>query len=312
MVFSVFCVLYGDEEINARGDEMNCLFTVEEFIILLTECQTIRVEDRWLLLIEHFPSLLNTLDFYWLENIRLTSRRRKAFKDYLVDINIEETFKKYQNQSWRYVTFFDLDYPLLLKESYTPPLLLYYKGDISLATRPTLAVIGARNHSEYSVNCLEKLLPPIINEEIVIVSGLARGVDTLAHKLAVLHNGQTVAVIGCGLDVVYPKENKSLQEHLCNNHLVLSEYPPDLKPQKTHFPMRNRIIAGISQGVLITEARRRSGTLITARMALDEGRDIYVVPGPINQPLSEGTNRLIVEGATPIIDAVQIINDRHF
>src|SRR5699024_5757360 len=111
---------------------------------------------------------------------------------------------------------------------------------------------------------------------------------------------------------VYPKENKSLQEHLCNNHLVLSEYPPDTKPQKTHFPMRNRIIAGISQGVLITEARKRSGTLITARMALDGGRDIYVVPGPINQPLSEGTNRLIVEGATPIIDAIQIINDRYF
>src|SRR5699024_1171668 len=105
---------------------------------------------------------------------------------------------------------------------------------------------------------------------------------------------------------------KNLKKNLFKNHLYLSEYPPDIKPQKTHFPMRNRIIAGISQGVLITEARRRSGTLITARMALDEGRDIYVVPGPISQPLSEGTNRLIVEGATPIIDAVQIINDRLF
>lgn len=291
---------------------MNQLFTVEEFIILLTECQTIRVEDRWLLLIEHFPSLLDTLPFHWLENIRLPSRRRKSFNDYLGVINIEETFKKYQNQSWRYVTFFDLEYPALLKESYTPPLLLYYMGDIALASKPSLAVIGARNHSEYSISCLEKLLPPIINEKIVIVSGLARGVDTLAHKLSLIHSGQTVAVIGCGLDVVYPKENKSLQEDLCKNHLVLSEYPPNTKPQKTHFPMRNRIIAGISKGVLITEARKRSGTLITAQIALDEGRDIYVVPGPIDQPLSEGTNGLLIEGATPIINAIQIINDRHF
>lgn len=287
-------------------------FTLEEYIILLAECQTIRVEDRWLLLVEYFPTLKESLEFDWLEKIRLTNNRRQNFNTFLYEEIIEEIFEKYKNRKQFYVNFFDEDYPDRLKHVYAPPLLLYYKGNLSLVEKSTLAVIGARMHSEYSKNCLDSLLPPIINEKIVIVSGLAKGVDTLAHKLAIKHKGHTIAVIGSGLDIVYPKENKYLQEHLCKNQLVLTEYPFGTKPHKTHFPMRNRIIAGLSEGVLITEARKRSGTLITARMALDEGRDIYVVPGPINQVLSEGTNRLLIEGATPIMDANQILNDWSF
>lgn len=284
-------------------------FSIEELIILLSECQLLRIVDRWLILFKSHPELIDKCDFQWIQSKRLSNKRYNLFIQYIEDSNISKILNPYHLHEVQYFTFFDAIYPVCLKHIYAPPLLLYYKGNPSLLCQTALAVVGPRNHSEYSQYCLKKILPEIISKDIVIISGLAKGVDTLAHKMAIELNGQTIGVIGCGLDVVYPSENINLQTYMCKHHLVISEYPLFTKPDKSHFPMRNRIIAGLCRGVMVTEARERSGTLITARMALEEGRDIFAIPGPIHHCLSNGTNQLIKAGAIPFTEANQLFEE---
>lgn len=270
------------------------------YLILLSECQILRVEERWLLLCQTFPELKSYLDFSWLSRVRLRQEKLNQFKIFIKSVDIDQLLTQYGTRI-NYVTFFDPQYPDLLRHIYAPPIILYYQGNLNLFKKTALAVIGSRHHSTYSKDCLQVFVPGLVERDLVIVSGLAKGVDSLAHRLTINHKGNTVGVIGNGLNYCYPRENQGLQRYMTNHQLVISEYPPDVGPDKSHFPMRNRIIAGLSKGLLITEARKRSGTLITARIALEEGRDIFAVPGPINHPLSEGCNDLISLGATPML-----------
>ena len=174
--------------------------------------------------------------------------------------------------------------------------------------RPKMAVVGARTASQTGTKSVQKIVSELGNQ-FVIVSGLARGIDTSAHISALKNGGATIAVIGCGLDVHYPKENKLLQEYLGKNHLILSEYTVGEAPLKFHFPERNRIIAGLSQGVIVAEAKMRSGSLITCERALEEGRDVFAIPGNILDGKSDGCHHLIKEGAKCITSGMDVLSE---
>ena len=178
-----------------------------------------------------------------------------------------------------------------------PPIVLFYRGNLSLINQRAVAIVGSRDHSKYAKDCIHDLIPSLVKDDIVVISGLARGVDTLAHEETLKVNGNTIAVIGSGLDVVYPTENGKLYDDIAKKGLILSEYPLQSRPLKFHFPYRNRIIAGLSHGVCVIEAKEKSGSLITANLALSENREVFAVPGSIFSIHSKGTNSLIEAGA---------------
>ena len=212
-------------------------------------------------------------------------------------------------QTGRIVTIIDDEYPALLRESYRPPVVLFYRGSLTRLCRPLLAVVGARRCTDYTREVLEHLLPPLIQRRVGIVSGLARGADQVAHAVTCRFQGIPVGVIGTGLDQVYPRENAVLQAKVARRGVLLSEYPPESGPRRYHFPERNRIIAALTQATLVTEARLRSGSLITANFALQANRNVWAVPGPITAPTSMGTNELIRAGATPALNSANIMEE---
>ncbi|MFL2099912.1 DNA-processing protein DprA [Desemzia sp. FAM 24101] len=232
----------------------------------------------------------------------LVEQKRTLFYESYQSIPLAEVVQEHQKKNIHWVSIFDPRFPEYLRHIYDPPALLFYKGDISLVKENLLSVVGSRNHSPYTTEVLKQFVPTLIEKKLVLVSGLAKGVDTQTHQLALHHSGKTIAVIGCGLDCYYPKENQELQDEIADNHLLLSEYPIGTKPLKHHFPMRNRIIAGLSSGTLVIEAKYRSGSLITANLALREGREVFAVPGAITNPFCAGTNDLIVQGATCVLN----------
>lgn len=183
-----------------------------------------------------------------------------------------------------YISLFNPLYPVHLKNIFRPPFVLFYYGDISLIADPdkNLSVVGSRDYSEYGAEMTRKIVKEVI-DEYTIVSGLARGIDTIAHETAVKNGGKTIAVLGCGIDYCYPKENIVLYNDIKKNHLLISEYPGDTPPTNDNFPIRNRIIAGLSKGLLVTEAHYKSGSGITAHLALDFGRQIMFVPYHANE-----------------------------
>lgn len=194
------------------------------------------------------------------------------------------------------ITILDDDYPPRLKDLYDPPLTLYYKGDKSwLNNENLLAVVGSRRVSAYGKNVMQNFVPTFIKSGLIIVSGLARGVDSIGHKMSVESGSPTIAVVGCGLDICYPTENAQLMESIVKNGVVISEYPLNTKPASYHFPERNRIISGLSKAVFIPEAGDKSGSLITADCAVDQGRELFVVPGSIFSAMSVGCNKKIKE-----------------
>ncbi|APT19183.1 DNA protecting protein DprA [Amylolactobacillus amylotrophicus DSM 20534] len=200
------------------------------------------------------------------------------------------------------ISFFDAAYPEKLREIYRPPLLLFYQGDIRLLNGHGVAIVGARKNSAYSRQILQELVPALVAKQKIIISGLAEGVDCLAHEYALAAGGATIGIIGSGVNHFYPERNHALQKQVAKKGLLLSEYLPDTPPARFRFPERNRLIAGVAEDVVVTEARQRSGSLITANVALQENRNVFAIPGPITSPLSAGTNELIAAGATPIID----------
>lgn len=210
----------------------------------------------------------------------------------------------------RFPSFSILDtvYPLELKGIYNPPTLIFYQGDLSLLNSPKLAFVGTRNASQTGTQSIQKIIKELGNR-FVIVSGLARGIDTAAHIASLKNGGQTIAVIGTGLDQYYPKENRDLQNYIAKNHLLLSEYEPGARPLKYHFPERNRLIAGLSSAVVVAEAKMRSGSLITCERALEEGRDIFAIPGSILDGKSDGCHHLIQEGAKCITSGFDIFSE---
>ncbi|MGY4842082.1 DNA-processing protein DprA [Weissella cibaria] len=205
------------------------------------------------------------------------------------------------------VTLADDAYPELLREIAQPPLCLFFQGDFALVNQPCVAIVGARELTPYGQQVLATWLPHLVGAKLVTVSGLARGTDEAVHRGTMAHAGQTIAVIGTGVDVAYPKRRDNLQTQISQQGLILSEYLPWEPPAKHHFPERNRIIAGLAQATVIVEARQKSGSLITANVALDENRVVMAVPGPVTSQLSAGTNALIVAGAIPLISPAQIL-----
>ncbi len=208
-----------------------------------------------------------------------------------------------KESSIKWITIFDETYPKLLAQIYDPPVVLYYIGDSAVLNSKCLAVVGSRKMTGYGRMVTKQFTKGLVNAGLTVVSGLARGVDSQVHQTAIEENGKTVAVLGGGLNNIFPPENKGLAAKIAGGFgTVLSEFPPDAIPLPGNFPVRNRIISGLSQGVLVTEAAKNSGSLITARLALDQGRDVFAVPGPVNSYLSHGTADLIKEGASLVIE----------
>lgn len=221
----------------------------------------------------------------------------------------------------------DKGYPHILKEIYDPPISLYYKGDKTILNQKSIGIVGCREATEYGKSAAKYFAYHLAKKNINIISGLAKGVDSYAHIGAICAQmeednsqvrsyphvdnfkscGKTVAVLGNGLDMIYPKENESLAKQILERGgVILSEYPLGTKPDKMNFPARNRIISGMSKGILVVEAKEKSGTLITVDFALEQGRDVFVVPGNINSINSVGTNKLIQQGAKLVTNYSEI------
>ena len=196
--------------------------------------------------------------------------------------------------NYNFITINDDVYPECLKEISNPPLKLYYKGNLDLLKEERLiAVVGTRNPSSYGKLCCEYMVKKMTCANITIVSGFAKGIDSIAHKTSLLTDGKTIAVIASGLDIVYPASNLSLYREIEEKGLILSEYEAGVKPFKSNFPQRNRIIAGLSRGTIVVESKDRGGSLITADLALEFNRDVYAVPGDVFSEYSKGCNNLI-------------------
>ena len=208
------------------------------------------------------------------------------------------------------ISYFHPNYPASLLDLIDPPAVLYAKGHLDLLLDPNrIAVIGSRKASRYSQTAMDKIIPVLTGNGFIIVSGLAKGADAMAHKTAIESGGRTIAVTGSGFLHPYPKENGELNNIIEEDHLIITEYPPYMEPKKWNFPMRNRIISGLSKGIVVTEAHVKSGTLSTIEHALDHGKDIFAVPGSISSSLSEGPHKLISEGAKPVWDGFQVLEE---
>lgn len=241
---------------------------------------------------------------------------REQIAEKILDRSIKNVVNKYieymENNNIDIITIMDENYPQNLKQIYDPPIILYVKGNKKILNNKAIAIIGCREASEYGKKAAKYFGYNIAKEGVNIISGLAKGVDSYSHIgniYALVENsyqnvdnysacGKPIAIVGTGLDIVYPKENKELEtEIIKSGGCIISEYPLGTKPNKINFPARNRIISGMSDGVIVIEAKEKSGTLITVDFALEQGKDIYVVPGNINSINSIGTNELIKQGA---------------
>ena len=219
---------------------------------------------------------------------------------------IERVIDRTDETGVRILTLADESYPKMLRSIDDPPLTLFVKGPGTFNS-PSVAVVGTRHPTPYGRNMAENIARGLAQAKLTVVSGMARGCDSAAHRGALTGGGETIAVLGTGIDVVYPKENKKLYDEIASLGLLVSEFPFGTAPLKGNFPRRNRIVGGISLGVLVAEAPLRSGAMMTARLALEEGREVFAIPGPVSSPKSAGTNKLIKDGAY-LVEEVQ----RHY
>lgn len=224
----------------------------------------------------------------------------------------ERTLKETKAGRIRILSLFDEQYPHLLKEIFEPPLILYCLGEVEVLREPSIALVGSRRCSIYGQQVSRKLAREIAAAGLVIVSGLARGIDSQGHLGALDAGGPTVTVLGSGVDVVYPRENRGLYRRIRQGGCIVSEFPCGSFPAPQNFPVRNRIISGLCYGTLITEASEFSGSLITARLALEQNRELWAVPGNITSPGSYGPNYLIKQGAKPVLCAQDVIDEPPF
>ncbi len=222
-----------------------------------------------------------------------------------VDENLKERLLK--QVTTKYTTVVSDDYPEGLKHISCPPFVLYYYGNISYVQDNCIGVIGMRIPSEYGKSTTNKMVCDLVKKNYTIVSGMALGVDAIAHRSALKNQGRTIAILGSGINYCYPKSNHDIYETMKQEHLIMSEYPNDLVPLKENFPRRNRIIAGISNAILVTEAKQRSGTMITVGHALEQGKDVFCIPSRVTDYL--GCNYLIQQGAKLINNVEDIIEE---
>ncbi|PYE52211.1 DNA-protecting protein DprA [Paenibacillus barcinonensis] len=222
---------------------------------------------------------------------------------------IEYRREQVYNRGIEVITYLDSNYPILMKETVQPPWIMYARGDSQLLHSPAIAMVGTRMPTVYGRKVGEKLASQLCQAGLTIVSGLARGIDRVCHETVVREGGKTIAVFGTGMDYIYPPENTSLAEQIAETGLLLSEYPLGTRARQGLFPERNRIIAGITLGTLVVEADIRSGSLITADAALEAGRDVFAVPGPITSPKSRGAHNLIRQGAKLVTCAADLLEE---
>ncbi len=265
-------------------------------------------------LIGHFGSL----DVAWyateyeLQKIGFDRRALKSFLTTRAEIDLDARLANAQAAGVTLLTWDSPDYPAYLREISNAPPLLYMHGAIAEVDRWAVAVVGTRRLTSYGRQVTRDLVTGLVHNGVTIISGLARGIDAVAHKAALDAGGRTIAVLGSGLDCIYPAENRSLaQQIVAGRGAVLSDYGLGIQPEAKNFPPRNRIISGLSMGVIIIEAGERSGALITSKFALEQDRDVFAVPGNINSPVSKGPNRLIQQGAklvTKVEDVLEELN----
>jgi len=221
----------------------------------------------------------------------------------------EEELGKCIEQGIQVMAEFEPEYPQALREIHYPPLLLFYRGNLQSLEGLSVAIVGSRKATPYGRMVARKLGRELAREGIVVVSGMARGVDAEAHRGCIEGGGMTVGVLGNGIDVRYPRENAMLYNEVADKGLLLSEYPPGTKPEPGNFPIRNRLISALSRGVVVVEAREKSGAMITVGFALEQGKDVFAVPGPITSANSIGPHRLLREGACLVTGVEDILQE---
>lgn len=236
-------------------------------------------------------------------------RKARNIKGFSGWDQVRRMLKRLEDEGIRVILYSDRDYPPLLREIGDAPVILYLKGEIRDEDRFSIAIVGSRNVTPYGRFVTEKIASELAGTGFTIVSGMARGVDTIAHMSSLRTGGRTVAVMGSGIDMIYPPENKGLFKRITNSGYVVTEFPPGTPPNRENFPRRNRLISGLSLGVVVVEATDGSGALITARAALDQDREVFAVPGNISSPNSKGTNELIKRGAKLVQDSNDIIEE---
>lgn len=264
-------------------------------------------------LLSSFNSIYDIWSYvlYSNDNSLIDEKVKKYIKKFWDRSKLEDIYKECINKNIRTVSLYDKDYPCNLKNICDYPSILFYKGNIKkLSQNVNVAIVGSRNYTVYGKNIAEAISRELAQNGVNIVSGMARGIDTFSHTGSLAQNGFTCAVLGCGIDVIYPRENRKLYDSICEKGCVISEFMPGTRPFSYNFPVRNRIISGLSSLVIVIEAGEKSGSLITAGLALDQGRDVMSVPGSIFKNQSKGTNKLIREGSyvfTEIKDVFEVL-----
>ena len=264
-------------------------------------------------LLKHFK----TLKKFWeaestqIQKLKLDGRVRSAILEFRSKVDPKVYLATVYAREIKVVTVADRDYPANLRKISDPPPVLYYKGNLLPSDDLAVAVVGARLATAYGRQVTEGLVSQLVHAGLAIVSGLARGIDSVAHRTALEAGGRTIAVLGSGVDLIYPPENRGLAQEIVKSGAIVSEFPLGFGPKAANFPARNRIISGLALGVLVTEAAFDSGSLITAGAAAEQGREVFAVPGPVNSKMSGGTNNLIKEGVHPVTsveDILEVLN----
>jgi len=246
------------------------------------------------------------------DKLLATSLQRKIVDDLIMfrkKFNPQNYAVYLKKKQIRFVTLQDKIYPKNLKQIDDAPFVLFYKGTIKKQDEQAIGVVGTRRPTLYGKEITQNLTADLVSCGLTIVSGMARGIDSIAHQTTIENGGRTIAVFACGVDVIYPPENKKLSEEIIKHGAVVSEFPPGLKPSLGSFPYRNRVISGLSLGVLVTEGAERSGSLITARKAAEQGREVFAVPGPITSRMSGATSRLLKDGAKLVRNVGDILEE---
>jgi DNA processing protein len=244
-----------------------------------------------------------------LKQAGLDSRSIDALVTLRPRISLDAEMEKLERYRVKVLVYEDPLYPSRLKEIYDYPPVLYVRGSLPAEDEPCLAIVGTRRPTIYGRQVTEEIVADLARSKITIISGLARGIDSVAHRAALDAGGKTIAVFGSGLDIVYPGENAKLAQAIMEHGALVSEYPLGVKPKAENFPLRNRIMSGLSLGVLVVEAGERSGALITAHQAVEQNREVFAIPGSILSPASQGTNRLIQEGAKLVRNYTDILQE---
>lgn len=253
---------------------------------------------------------------YYIEETKLLAeqildgKELEVFRSSRKSWRLKENYERAGESDIRFVPYYSSQYPEKLKELPGMPYALFVKGRLPGEEEPLAAIVGARRCSAYGEQMALQIAERLAANGMSVISGMAKGIDGIAHRGALNGGGYTYAVLGCGVDICYPRENKGLYGDLLKKGGILSEYPPGTMPLPMHFPARNRIISGLSDIVLVLEAKERSGSLITADMALEQGRDVYALPGPVTSELSRGCLRLIQQGAGVLLSADEVLQDR--